>query len=739
MLRKTVPLTLQFLLTLVGLAAGSAAVLGVLAYRSSIDGLEAGARRSAAIAAEGHNETLLQLLRLQQMRAQGFLQSVESTCGEAGRNGGIGWELGCVQTVLGEFRTTEHATNAVLTYRARRLAQSGTSAPAAPPAAGAIVRMLHREDGGADYAIEVRRTDLALGLRFAAEDLNTIFLGRYGLGDRGEVLFTDADGRLITPSRYPAAAPVGAMLREGEPQQACSNGASGDVIANDYRGVKTIHAFRPVPAIGGGCVDAHLEYGEALAPALRLRNQLLVRSGVFLAIAIILSLAASHWIAAPIRQLAASARTMQAGTFEPPASIGGPTEVQELGRAFASMSAAISDLLSKEQAARLGAEAANQAKDDFLATLSHELRTPLNAILGWIHMLRAGMLDGATTTRALAAIERNADAQTRLVEDLLDVSRIVAGNLRLNVDDVWPAAAVDAAVEALGPQIEAKRIDVRVTIDRSAGPVSADLQRLQQIAWNLLSNAVKFTPPEGRIEVRLRRANENVELAVSDTGAGMSPEFLPRAFDRFRQGDSTITRAQGGLGLGLAIVQHLAELHGGTVSAESAGPGQGATFVVTLPIVDSVRAVQAMRLTRPERAEGTLQRLDDVRVLIVDDDVDTRDVVGAILAGAGANVATAASASEARDAVHQWRPTVIVADIAMPAEDGYSLIRSLRTGGAVYRGVPAIALTALATPADADAALAAGFQIHLTKPVDGRKLVHTIATLAIEGDRAEPL
>jgi signal transduction histidine kinase/ActR/RegA family two-component response regulator len=529
------------------------------------------------------------------------------------------------------------------------------------------------------------------------------------------------------------------MLREGEPQQACSNGASGDVIANDYRGVKTIHAFRPVPAIGGGCVDAHLEYGEALAPALRLRNQLLVRSGVFLAIAIILSLAASHWIAAPIRQLAASARTMQAGTFEPPASIGGPTEVQELGRAFASMSAAISDLLSKEQAARLGAEAANQAKDDFLATLSHELRTPLNAILGWIHMLRAGMLDGATTTRALAAIERNADAQTRLVEDLLDVSRIVAGNLRLNVDDVWPAAAVDAAVEALGPQIEAKRIDVRVTIDRSAGPVSADLQRLQQIAWNLLSNAVKFTPPEGRIEVRLRRANENVELAVSDTGAGMSPEFLPRAFDRFRQGDSTITRAQGGLGLGLAIVQHLAELHGGTVSAESAGPGQGATFVVTLPIVDSVRAVQAMRLTRPERAEGTLQRLDDVRVLIVDDDVDTRDVVGAILAGAGANVATAASASEARDAVHQWRPTVIVADIAMPAEDGYSLIRSLRTGGAVYRGVPAIALTALATPADADAALAAGFQIHLTKPVDGRKLVHTIATLAIEGDRAEPL
>src|ERR1700724_4586724 len=234
------------------------------------------------------------------------------------------------------------------------------------------------------------------------------------------------------------------------------------------------------------------------------------------------------------------------------------------------MSAAISELLSKEQAARVGAEAANQAKDDFLATLSHELRTPLNAILGWIHMLRAGMLDDATTTRALAAIERNADAQTRLVEDLLDVSRIVAGNLRLNVDDVWPAAAVDAAVDALGPQIEAKHIDLRVNIDRSAGPVSADLQRLQQIAWNLLSNAVKFTPVEGRIEVRLRRANENVELSVSDTGAGMSPEFLPHAFDRFRQGDSTTTRAHGGLGLGLAIVRHLAELHGGTVRAESA-------------------------------------------------------------------------------------------------------------------------------------------------------------------------
>ncbi len=449
MLRKTVPLTLQFLLTLVGLAAGSAAVLGVLAYRSTIDGLEAGARRSAAIAAEGHKETLLQLLRLQQMRAQGFLQSVESTCSEVGLNGRIGWELQCVQTVLGEFRTTEHATDARLTYRARRLAQSGTSAPAPPPAAGTIVGMLHRADGGADYAIEVRRADLALALRFAAEDLNTIFLVRYGLGDRGEVLFTDAEGRLITPSRYPAAAPVGARLDEHEPQHACSSGASGDVIANDYRGVRTIHAFRPVPDIGGGCVDAHLEYDEALAPALRLRSQLLVRSAVFLLIAIILSLAASHWIAAPIRQLAASARTMQAGTFEPPASIGGPTEVRDLGRAFAAMSSSISELLSKEQAARLGAEAANQAKDDFLATLSHELRTPLNAILGWIHMLRAGMLDGATTTRALAAIERNADAQTRLVEDLLDVSRIVAGNLRLNVDDVWPAAAVDAAVEAL--------------------------------------------------------------------------------------------------------------------------------------------------------------------------------------------------------------------------------------------------------------------------------------------------
>jgi CheY-like chemotaxis protein len=256
--------------------------------------------------------------------------------------------------------------------------------------------------------------------------------------------------------------------------------------------------------------------------------------------------------------------------------------------------------------------------------------------------------------------------------------------------------------------------------------------------WNLLSNAVKFTPSEGRIEVRLRRANERVELSVSDTGVGMSSEFLPHAFDRFRQGDSTTTRAHGGLGLGLAIVQHLAELHGGTVRAESAGLSQGATFVVSLPIVDSVRAVQTVRLTRPDQAEGVPQRLDDVRVLIVDDDVDTRDVVGAILAGAGANVATAASASEARDAVQQWRPAVIVADIAMPAEDGYSLIRSLRTAGTTRGGVPAIALTALATPADAEAALAAGFQIHLAKPVDSDKLVQTIAVLANESDRARP-
>jgi hypothetical protein len=258
MVRKTVPLALQFLLTLVGLAAGSAAVLGVLAYRSSIDGLEAGARRSAGIAAEGHEQTLLQLLRLQEMRAQGFLQSLESTCGESRNDGHVAWETQCVQTVLDEFRTTERATSGRVTYRAQPLAQSGPSMATPPPAPGTIARMLRRDDGGADYAIEARRGDLALVLRFAAEDLNTIFLARYGLGERGEVLFTDADGRLITPSRYPAAAPVGAPLREREPQRACSSGGSGDMIANDYRGIKTIHAFRAVPAAGGGCVDAHI-------------------------------------------------------------------------------------------------------------------------------------------------------------------------------------------------------------------------------------------------------------------------------------------------------------------------------------------------------------------------------------------------------------------------------------------------------------------------------------------------
>jgi PAS domain S-box-containing protein len=381
------------------------------------------------------------------------------------------------------------------------------------------------------------------------------------------------------------------------------------------------------------------------------------------------------------------------------------------------------------------AQESNRLKDEFLATVSHELRTPLTAVLGWAHMLRAGKLDGERETLALEAIERNARSQAQLIDDLLDVSRIITGKLRLDVRQVDPGSFIESAIEAVRPAAEAKEIRIQKVMDTGVVSVAGDPARLQQVVWNLLSNAIKFTPKGGRVQVRLERVNSHVEITVSDTGVGIKPEFLEHAFERFRQADQTTTRDHGGLGLGLAIVRHLVELHGGTAVAESPGEGQGATFIVKLPIVPVYQKENLAERVHPA-ARDTLptyecpDRLDGLKVLVVDDEPDTRELLKVGIGQCGAEVKTASSVQEALEAIEQERPDLLISDIGMPVEDGYDLIRRVRalpheSGGSV----PAIALTAYARTEDRMRALRAGYQMHVPKPVEMAELVTVAASL----------
>jgi PAS domain S-box-containing protein len=397
-------------------------------------------------------------------------------------------------------------------------------------------------------------------------------------------------------------------------------------------------------------------------------------------------------------------------------------------------------LYREAQRARAEAEHANRAKDEFLATVSHELRTPLNAIVGWSHMLRHNKFDEATTERAMETIERNAKSQARLIEDILDVSRIITGKLRLDVHPIELTPVIEAAIEAVRPAADAKEIRLQAILDPRAGPVSGDPSRLQQVVWNLVSNAVKFTSRGGRIQVRLERANSHIEIIVSDTGQGIGAEFLPHIFERFRQGDSSSTRMHGGLGLGLAIVRHLVELHGGSVQALSAGEGQGATFVVKLPLLIWRRDVKEGARVHPsvsgDVALGDAPSLNGLRVLIVDDEPDTREMLKLMIEQFGAEVKVSASSAEALDALEQWKPNVLVSDIEMPGEDGYSLIRKIRSleparGGAIA----AIALTAYARTEDRVRSLAAGYQMHIAKPAEPVELAIVIGNLTGVGGK----
>jgi PAS domain S-box-containing protein len=394
-------------------------------------------------------------------------------------------------------------------------------------------------------------------------------------------------------------------------------------------------------------------------------------------------------------------------------------------------------LLARAQEAATESARARRSMDQFLATVSHELRTPLTPILTWVGMLRHGDLDPEVAARGFEAIERSALAQAQLVEDLLDVSRIIAGKMRLDVQRIDIAPVVEAAVDSLRPAAEAKDIRLQVVLDPRSGLISADAGRLQQIVWNLLSNAIKFTPKRGRVQVVLQRINSHVEIVVRDSGSGIPPDLLPHVFERFRQGDSSTTRTQGGLGLGLSIVRHLVELHGGTVICDSPGEGAGAVFTVTLPLAplqqpsSTETEPRAEKPTEKPAGMVVVSALGGLRVLVVDDDRETLESLAAVLSGAGAQARTASSASRALEILGHWLPDVIVSDIGMPEDDGYSLIRKVRALPPERGGrIPALALTAYTRVEDRLAVLASGFQAHIPKPIDAAELVAVVATAA---------
>jgi len=387
-------------------------------------------------------------------------------------------------------------------------------------------------------------------------------------------------------------------------------------------------------------------------------------------------------------------------------------------------------LLAREHAAREDAEKANHLKDEFLATISHELRTPLNAIMGWSHLLRSGRLDQATTARAVETINRNAQSQGKLISDLLDIARIASGKLSLELRPFNLSHLIAASLDAIRPAAEAKNIRLKASLDVKADVVMADAARIQQVILNLLTNAVKFTSQGGQIEATLHQIDKQLQITIADSGIGISAEFLPHVFDRFRQADGATTKSQSGLGLGLSIVRHIIELHGGVVRAESAGENKGSSFIITLPLASGVSAEVNPRLNETNEEVACPDALRNLHVMVVDDESDTRELLRALLERCGCIVTTAASATEAYDGIKAHVPDVLISDIGMPHEDGYSLIAKVRALPTIQGGsVPAIALTAYAGVTDAERMILSGFQIHLAKPIQVTEFLTAIEGL----------
>jgi len=391
----------------------------------------------------------------------------------------------------------------------------------------------------------------------------------------------------------------------------------------------------------------------------------------------------------------------------------------------------LAELLDSERAARGEAERANRLKDEFLATLSHELRTPLNAVIGWARMLRSGRLDQESATHALEVIERNAWAQKQIIEDILDVSRVITGKLQLNLTPVDLITIVDAALDAVRPAMEAKEIKIETFIDSNLRLISGDPDRLQQVIWNVLSNAAKFTPPGGKVEIAVGQNNTHVEVKVKDSGPGIDPAFLPHVFERFRQADGSTTRTHGGLGLGLAIVRHLVELHGGTIAVENRNDGAGAVFTLRLPLPSGELRAESLTSAIFKETQPEPPGLQGLRVLIVDDETDALDLISMELAQHGASVTGVTSAEEALQSLAQNNFDVLISDIGMPQMDGYALMRQIRKQeGVTQKPLPAVALTAYARVQDRMRAILSGYSTHVAKPVEANELVTVVASLA---------
>src|SRR4029079_2838184 len=448
----------------------------------------------------------------------------------------------------------------------------------------------------------------------------------------GDLSLMDYDGHLLAgtaPGTLNMTGATGVRLLNN-----CREGTDA-LVGVDERGKREFQSFRPIAGLGTACLIARVDYNQTLAPAEQLRPQLFVSGAWFVLAGAFLSRVAAQWIASPVRRLARSARKLQTGRFDRPIPLSGPSEVRALGRAFNAMGNDLAELVAKEQAARREAETANRSKDEFLATVSHELRTPLTAILGWAQMLRTDRVPPDGVRHAIEVIERSARAQRQLIDDLLDVSRIVSNRLHVSREPVRLAEVVEAAVDTVRPEARTQHIDIEMTLDRSA-IVLGDPRRLEQVVWNLAWNAVKFTQPSGRISIKLEQANHEAVLTVADTGVGISSKFLPHVFDWFRQADAR-ARSQSGLGLGLGIARHIVRLHGGSVRAESRGEGQGATFVVTLPthVADGAAVGQAVSRSASRPLATSLK---DVRIILVEDDDDTRELLRLALERAGADV-----------------------------------------------------------------------------------------------------
>lgn len=391
------------------------------------------------------------------------------------------------------------------------------------------------------------------------------------------------------------------------------------------------------------------------------------------------------------------------------------------------------ELYKRESAARAEAEKANRLKDEFLATLSHELRTPLNAVIGWSRMLAAGRLDRDSSKHALEVIERNAWAQKQIIEDILDVSRVITGKLHLNLNPVDLVTVVDAALDAVRPAIEAKEIKIGTIIDANLRMISGDPDRLQQVIWNLLSNAAKFTPNGGRVEIYVSQTTAHVQIQVKDSGPGIDPKFLPHVFERFRQADGSTTRTHGGLGLGLAIVRHLVELHGGTITVENSEDGDGAIFSIQLPLPSGELSQETLARAASvfREAQSEALSLEGLRILVVDDETDALDLIGVELAQHGAKVTGVGNAADALTALEKSQFDLLISDIGMPNTDGYDLIRQVRKQEeGKSRKIPAVALTAYARIQDRMQAIMAGFSTHIAKPVEVNELVTVVAGLA---------